>query len=261
MMRALSIAATGMTAQELKMNVTANNLANANTTGFKKARAEFEDLLAEQISGAEAPRAEGGARPSPLEFGLGVRVASTTRSFAQGDMINTQNPLDIAIEGRGFLAVRLPTGDLAYTRAGSLRIDADGRLVTQQGMTLDPPITVPDGTTDVEITNDGRVHAKVSGSEKLVDIGQIEMTTFPNPGGLESLGDTMLRATEAAGQPTTSTPGNDGAGGIAQGFLEGANVSTVEEMIDLITTQRAYEMSSKVIQTADQMLQRLSNLK
>lgn len=261
MMRSLSIAATGMMAQELKMNVTANNLANANTAGFKRARAEFEDLLSERIAQAEAPREQGGGRPTPLEVGLGVRVAATSRSFGQGDLINTQNPLDVAIEGAGFLAVRTPTGETAYTRAGNLRVDAEGRLVTQQGMLLDPPITIPEAATDLAIDATGRVSARIPGSDVPVDVGQIELSTFANPGGLESMGDTLLRATEASGRPSTATPGTDGAGALQQGFLEGANVKTVEEMIDLITTQRSYEMSSKVIQTADQMLQRLSNLR
>ena len=261
MMRSLSIAATGMLAQELKMNVTANNLANANTAGFKRARAEFEDLLTEKIAQAEGPREVGGGRPSPLEVGLGVRVAATTRSFGQGDLINTQNPLDVAIEGAGFFAVRTPNGDSAYTRAGNLRVDAEGRLVTQQGLLLEPAITLPQDATEVSIDSAGRVTARIPGSDLPVDVGQLELTTFTNPGGLESMGDTLLRATEASGAPRTGAPGQDGAGALQQGFLEGANVKTVEEMIDLITTQRSYEMSSKVIQTADQMLQRLSQLR
>ncbi len=261
MMRALSIAATGMVAQENKMNVVAHNLANANTTGFKRQRAEFADLLPEVIASATAPDGNGVSRPAPLESGLGVRVASTTRSWQQGDMISTNNPLDVAIQGAGLLPVRLPNGELAYTRAGNLRIDGDGRLVTQAGFALDPQIDVPRDATAVRIESDGRVIAQVDGRDDPVELGELQLAMFQNPGGLEAMGDGMLRATEGSGQAEIVRVGERGAGKLQQGFLEGANVKTVEEMIDLITTQRAYEMSSKVIQSADQMLQRLSNLR
>lgn len=261
MMRALSIAATGMVAQETKMNVVAHNLANANTTGFKRQRAEFADLLPEILAGATAPDAEGGSRPAPLESGLGVRVASTTRSLQQGDMISTNNPLDVAIQGAGFLPVRLPNGEMGVTRAGNLRVDGDGRLVNQSGLAVDPQITVPPDATALTIERDGRVLAHVEGREDAVELGLLQLAMFQNPGGLEALGDGLLRATEASGKAELVNVGEAGAGTLQQGFLEGANVKTVEEMIDLITTQRSYEMSSKVIQSADQMLQRLSNLR
>jgi flagellar basal-body rod protein FlgG len=261
MMRSLSIAATGMLAQETKMNVVANNLANASTTGFKRARAEFADLLTEKLASAEAPREDGGSRPAPLESGLGVRVASTTRSFGAGDMISTGNPLDVAIEGNGFIQVRTPDGELAYTRAGNLRLDGDGRLVTQGGFLVEPGITVPADATQMTIDREGRVLATVPGRDEPLELGTLELAMFANPGGLESLGDTLLKATPGSGAPIIATAGTEGAGTFSQGFLEGANVKTVEEMIDLITTQRSYEMSSKVIQSADQMLQRLSSLR
>jgi flagellar basal-body rod protein FlgG len=258
MMRSLATAATGMIAQELKLDVTANNIANANTTGFKRARPEFEEVFVEQLRNAEAPDQ---GRPAALEVGLGVRAGSTTRSFEQGEMLNTQNPLDLAIEGQGFLPVRLDNGELGFTRAGNLRVDAQGKLVTQEGRSLDPQITLPENATSITIERDGRVRALVEGRTDPVDVGSIELATFTNPGGLESLGGNLMKATEASGEAQMKKPGDDGAGAIAQGFLEGSNVKTVEEMIDLITTQRAYEMSSKVIQSADQMLQRLTNLR
>jgi flagellar basal-body rod protein FlgG len=261
MMRSLTTAATGMIAQETKMNVVAHNLANANTAGYKKVRAEFEDLLYERLQTAEAQRPEGGGRPSPLESGLGVRVASTSRSFAMGALINTQNPLDVAIEGSGFYQVRMQDGDIAYTRAGNLRIDGDGRVVTQQGLPIEPEIRIPQEAIEVTFGKDGQVNVRLPSRDESISVGQIELALFQNPGGMEAMGDTLLRRTEASGQPLIVAPGNEGSGPLQQGFLEGSNVTTVEEMIDLITTQRAYEMNSKVIQSADQMLQKLTNLR
>ena len=261
MMRSLYTAATGMIAQETKMNVIAHNLANANTTGFKRVRPEFEEILGEHLASAEAAVADSTGRPSPLEVGLGVRTTATTRSLAQGDMINTDNPLDLAIEGVGYFKVELPAGQDAYTRAGNLRVDADGKLVTQRGEPIYPGITIPTEATNINISREGKVTVRVADRDDEVEVGQIELTTFQNAGALESLGGNLLRATDAAGEATTGNPGERGLGQVTQGFLEGANVRTVDEMIDLITTQRAYEMSSKVIQTADQMLERLSNLR
>lgn len=259
MMRALYTAATGMNAQELKMQVTANNLSNASTTGFKKARAEFEDLLVENLRPAES--ADKGGRPIGLEVGLGVRAAGTSRSFATGDFINTQNPLDVAIEGNGFLPVRQRDGSLALTRAGNLRVDSVGALVTQQGLVVEPGITVPSDATSVTIGDDGRVRAVVPGRTEPQDLGVLELAMVENPGGLSATGQNLYVTTEASGRTEFVKPGEGGSGRFLQGFLEGSNVKTVEEMIDLITTQRAYEMQSKVIQTADQMLQRLTNLR
>jgi len=261
MIRALYTAATGMNAQETKMNVSANNLANASTTGFKRARTEFEDLLAERIQSADAPDGQGGTRATPLEVGLGVRAAATTRSFAQGDMLNTGNPLDITIQGNGFFKVQRPNGLLAYTRAGNLSLDATGRLVTQNGMVLDPSITVPQDAQQIVVRQDGMVTAQVPGQTDVVELGTIELAMFQNAGGLHGLGGNLYESTPASGLPVLARPGEQGAGTLAQGFLEGANVSTVEEMIGLITTQRAYEMNSKVISTADQMLSRLTQIR
>ncbi len=261
MLRSLYTAATGMEAQQLKMDVIAHNLANASTTGFKRTRPEFEDLLSETLQTAGASSPNGGSQPAPVQVGLGVKTVATTRSFAQGDMINTQNPMDLAIEGEGFFKIQRENGDFAYTRAGNFRLDATGRLQTQRGELVEPSITVPQETTALTITSDGKVQAKVPSREEPVELGTLELVQFTNPGGLESVGDNLLVATVASGEPIMVRPNEQGAGRITQGFLEGANVKAVEEMIDMITTQRAYEMNSKVIQSADQMLQRLTNLR
>ena len=261
MLRSLYTAATGMEAQQTKMDVIAHNLANTNTTGFKKSRAEFEDLLSDTIRSSGPPSAQGGGQPSALQVGLGVRTVSTTKSFQPGDMIASNNPLDLAIEGQGFFRIQRPNGEFAYTRAGNFRVDATGRICTQSGEILEPGITVPQETTALTITPEGKVLAKVPGNEEPNEVGTIELTMFANPGGLEALGGNLMLATAASGEPINVKPGEQSAGTLSQGFLEGANVKAVEEMIDMITTQRAYEMNSKVIQSADQMLQKLTNLR
>jgi flagellar basal-body rod protein FlgG len=261
MLRSLHTAATGMEAQQLKMDVISNNLANAGTTGFKKARAEFEDLLSETIRGVAAPDARGGAEVAPLQVGLGVRTGTTTRAFSQGDMINTGNPLDIAIEGQGFLKILRANGEVAYTRAGNLRVDATGRLTTQRGELIDPGVTIPADATNIIVRPDGAVIAKVSGRDEPQEVGTLELNTFPNPGGLLALGYNLFSASAASGDAVQGKAGEQGNGTFSQGFLESANVRAVEEMIDMISTQRAYELNSKVIQTADQMLQRLTSLR
>ena len=261
MLRALYTAATGMDAQQLKMDVIANNLANASTTGFKKTRAEFEDLLSDTIRGASAPDARGGGNPTPLQVGLGVRTGSTTRSFGQGELSNTQNPTDVAIQGSGFFRVQLPTGDFGYTRAGNFSLDATGRLVTQHGEVVEPGITVPPDATAITIKPDGTVTATLAGRTDPSELGQIELYTFTNPAGLNSTGNNLFVQTVGSGDAQRARPGEQGAGTLAQGMLEGANVKAVEEMIDMIACQRAYELNSKIITTADQMLQRLTNLR
>jgi flagellar basal-body rod protein FlgG len=261
MLRSLYTAATGMEAQQVKMDVIAHNLANTNTTGFKKSRAEFEDLLSETIRGAAPPNAQGGGSPAPLQVGLGVRTGATTRSLAQGDMLNTQNPLDVAIGGAGFFRIQRPSGELAYTRGGNFSVDATGRLCTQQGFIIDPGISIPHEATQVTIRADGVVTATIPGHDQPTEVGSIELAMFANPTGLESIGDNLLVETAASGPAMVAKPGIDGAGTLSQGMLEGANVKAVEEMIDMITTQRAYEMNSKIITTADQMLQKLTSLR
>jgi flagellar basal-body rod protein FlgG len=262
MLRSLYTAATGMNAQEVKMDVIANNLANASTVGFKKTRAEFEDLFSQTLHAAQAPDPRGGAEPAPLQVGMGVRTAATTKSQLQGDLLNTNNPTDVAIQGSGFLRVQLPSGDFAFTRAGNLHVDATGRLVTQHGELIQPGINVPADTTALTIKPDGTVQATTaSRPDTPTELGQLELDTFVNPAGLSSLGNNLYLATPASGLPVRVKPGEQGAGTLAQGYLENANVTAVEEMIDMISAQRSYELSSKVIQTADQMLQRLTNLR
>jgi len=261
MLRSLYTAATGMEAQQLEMDVIANNLANTSTTGFKKVRAEFEDLLSETLRGAQAPDPRGGANPTPLQVGLGVKTGSTTRSFGQGDLTNTGNALDLAIQGGGFFRVQQINGDYGYTRAGNLRSDSTGRLVTANGQPLDPEITLPAETTQVTVNPDGTVLATVGSSTTPQTVGQISLYTFPNPGGLEAVGGNLLVATAASGDATSSKPGEGGTGSLSQGFLENSNVQAVEEMVNMISTQRAYELNTNVIKTADQMLQKITSLR
>ncbi|WP_373049414.1 flagellar basal-body rod protein FlgG [Vulgatibacter sp.] len=261
MLRSLYTAATGMEAQELKMDVVSNNLANASTTGFKRVRAEFEDLLSETLRAPQAPAPEGGSAPAPLQVGLGVRTGATTRDFGQGDLIATGNSLDVAIEGAGFFRVVRPDGELAYSRAGNFRVDAAGRLVTQRGELVEPGIDFPPDVVEITIQADGAILARSASATAAAEVGTLELSTFVNPGGLLALGGNLFAASEASGEAIHLRPGEQGAGMLAQGHLEGANVKAVEEMIDLIATQRAYELNSKVIQTADQMLQRLTSLR
>lgn len=260
MLRSLYTAATGMDAQQLRMDTIANNLANANTTGYKKQRAEFEELLTEQLRAPQSS-SDGTGAPVPLEVGLGVRAAATTRSLEQGELINTKGPLDVAIEGTGYFAIKQPSGDLLYTRAGNLRTDSSGHLVTVHGDPLDPDITVPTDATSITIGRDGMVQATVPGQEQPQELGTIELTLFANPGGLVNLGRNLLGPSAASGEAQRVKPGERGAGSLSQGYLENSNVQAVEEMVDMISTQRAYELNSKVIQTADQMLQKLTNLR
>jgi flagellar basal-body rod protein FlgG len=261
MLRSLYTAATGMEAQQLKMDVIANNLANTNTAGFKKVRAEFEDLLSETIRGGEAPDPRGGANPTPLQCGLGVRTGSTARNFSQGELLTTGNPLDLAVQGGGFFRVQRPSGDYGYTRSGNFRSDATGRVVTAGGNSLDPEITLPADTVQVTIKADGTIWATQSANNTPQQVGQIQLFTFPNPTGLEAVGGNLLVQTPASGDPTSANPGESGTGTLAQGYLEGANVRAVDEMVDMIATQRAYELNTNVIKTADQMLQRITNIR
>lgn len=260
MLRSLYTAATGMEAQQTHMDVIANNLANAGTTGYKRARPEFEDLLSDTIRPAGA-QGEGNGSPSPLEVGLGVRTASTTRSLAEGAIENTSNPFDLAIQGNGYFKIQQPNGNAAYTRAGNFQLDAQGRLCTQDGMLVQPTITVPSAATSVTIAANGAVTAMVPGRDQPQTLGTIELTLFPNAGGLSAVGGNLMAPTTASGDPITLKPGDQNAGSLLQGSLEGANVQAVQEMVDMISSQRSYELSSKVIEAADQMLQRLTQLR
>ena len=261
MLRTLFTAATGMDAQQLRMDVISNNLANVSTTGFKKVRPEFEDLLSETIRGTTPPDGRGGSQPAPLQVGMGVRTVATTRNLAQGDLTNTNNPLDLAIQGQGFFQVQRANGELAYTRAGNFSVDATSRVVTQHGELVEPAITVPANATAITVKADGTVWATSGTSTTPQEVGAIQLYTFPNPGGLEATGDNLFNETVGSGTPLSAKPGEQGTGTIIQGYLENSNVTAVSEMIDMISTQRAYELNSKVIQTADQMLQRVTTIR
>jgi flagellar basal-body rod protein FlgG len=260
MFRSLQIAATGMVAQETKLDTIANNLANSNTTGYKRQDAEFEDLLYQNERSAAANPA-GGVGPVGTQIGSGVRVIATSRSFSQGAIQQTSNPLDVAIEGNGFMAVQRKAGEMGYTRAGSLKVDAQGRLVTSDGLGVEPAITVPPDATSISISADGMVSATTPGQRTPTQLGQLNLVTFPNPNGLDAVGHNLYTASAASGEPTTGAPGTDGRGTILQGALEGSNVEVVNEMIGLVRTQRAYEINSKVIAAADEMLRKATDIR
>jgi flagellar basal-body rod protein FlgG len=261
MFRSLTTAASGMEAQQTKLDVTANNIANVSTNGFKKGRAEFADLIYQTQRAAGAATGQGTQAPSPTEIGLGTRLVATGRSLGQGGLQQTGNQLDVAIEGHGYLPVKMPGGDTAYTRNGALKISAEGRLVTSDGFSLAGEITVPPEAQSVTIAADGTVTAKIPGDAQSVELGQIQIATFANPGGLAAQGGTLFRETSASGTAVLGAPGEGGAGALRQGMLEGSNVNVVEEMIDLISGQRAYEINSRVIRAADEMLGQTAQLK
>ena len=260
MFRSLNVAATGMVAQETKLDTIANNLANANTAGYKRQDAEFEDLLYQNVRSA-TPNAVGGAAPAGTQVGSGVRVVTTSRAFAQGSLQQTGNPLDIAIEGSGFIGVTRASGEIAYSRAGNLKVDAQGRLCTNDGLAIEPPITVPTDATSITIASDGTVSALSAGQRAPTQLGQLQLVTFPNPNGLTALGHNLYTATAASGEPVIGAPGTDGRGTILQGALEGSNVEMVSEMVNLIRTQRAYDINSKVISAADDMLRNATQVR
>lgn len=261
MIRSLWTSATGMQAQELNIDVIANNLANVNTSGFKKSRAEFQDLLYESIRPAGAASSQDTTVPTGIQLGHGTRPAAVSKLFTQGDFQNTQNELDWAIEGDGFFQIELPNGDTSYSRAGEFSLDADGRIVNPDGFPLLPQLTIPTDTVSISVGMDGTVSVIQAGDQTPTEIGQVQLARFVNPAGLRSLGKNLYVPTEASGSEITGTPGETGLGTIAQGFLEMSNVSVVDEMVSMITAQRAYETNSKVIQTADDMLQMANNLK
>jgi flagellar basal-body rod protein FlgG len=262
MIRSLYTAATGMTAQQLNMDVIANNLANTNTTGFKRSRADFQDLLYQNTRAAGTSATAGSQVPTGIQIGLGARAAAIERILSQGDFRQTSNPLDLVIEGDGFFQVQLPDGQTGYTRDGTFKLDSQGRLVTSDGNALLPEITIPpEGIGRVTISQDGTVFASLPGAATPQQLGQIQLARFVNPTGLESVGRNVYRPTAGSGDPTTGTPGLEGLGTVGSGFLEMSNVKVVEEMVDMITAQRAYEINSKSIQAADEMLQIANNLR
>lgn len=258
-MESLWVAKTGLDAQQTRMTVVSNNLANVNTTGFKKGRAIFEDLLYQNVSQAGGATSQDTEKPTGLSLGTGVRVVATEKTFDQGSTVNTGNPFDVMISGRGFFQVLMPDGTLAYTRDGSFKVDSEGRMVTASGYEVQPSITVPSGVTSVTISPDGLIQAKITGQVDPVTLGTLQLADFINPAGLRPRGQNLLIETTASGTPQVGNPNLEGRGDLVQGALEGSNVNVVEELVGMIETQRAYEMNSKAIAVSDQMLQYLNN--
>jgi flagellar basal-body rod protein FlgG len=254
MLRALHIAATGMMAQEAQLDAISNNLANASTVGFKRVRADFQDLIYQNMQAPGTQNTATTMSPTGYQVGSGVRIVSTSRNFGQGALQMTNNPLDVAVEGQGFFVVQQSDGSLAFTRAGTLRADAQGRLVNAEGMPLDPPISFPSDATGITIGADGTVSASLAGQTAPVQLGQIQLAGFVNPAGLEAVGHNLLIASAASGEPQLGAAGSDGRGTLLQGAVEHSNVEVAEEMIGLIAAQRSYEVNSKVISAADEML-------
>jgi len=259
MLRAFSTAATGMTGQQMMVDTIANNLANVNTTGFKRSQINFQDLLYVTMEEPGTEVASGINSPSGMEIGSGVRAASTIKVFTAGELQNTSRSLDIAITGDGFLQITMPNGDLRYTRDGSLQTNANGELVTTKGYAIEPAISIPIDAVSVSIEKDGGVNVTDSSGTQSV-VGTIQLARFPNPSGLSSEGDNLLSETEASGTPTTGTPGENGFGTIQSGFLEKSNVQIVTELVNLITAQRAYETNSRAIRVGDDMLRTANDI-
>ena len=255
MMSALSISKTGLSAQDTALSTISNNLANVSTNGFKKDRAVFQDLLYQIARQPGAQSSQSDELPSGLQLGTGVRTAATQKVHTTGNLQVTEQPLDLAINGRGFFQILRPDGSVSYTRDGQFQLSSDGDIVNSLGLPLDPAITVPNNATQITVGSDGTVSATIPGQATPSQIGTIQTVDFVNPAGLEAIGGNLFVETQASGTPTTGTPGLDGLGNLEQGVLENSNVSVVEELVSLITTQRAYEMNTRVISAADQMLQ------
>jgi flagellar basal-body rod protein FlgG len=259
MIRALYTAASGMNAQQANIDNVAHNLSNVNTTGFKKSRVEFEDLVYQQMRAPGAPTSQEGEAPVGLEAGLGTRVVASARNFAVGNLRSTSAPLDIAIEGQGFFQVTLPGGVTGYTRAGAFHLNGQGQIVNADGIPLEPAIAIPQDAMTITISKDGIVSVTTPGADPQ-QVGTIELANFQNPAGLQARGGNIFTATVASGDPVTAIPGAEGMGTLAQGMLEDSNVSVVEEMVNMILGQRAYEANSRVIRAADEMLQQVNTL-
>ena len=258
MMRSLSISKTGMEAQQTQLDHVSNNLANVSTNGYKRSHAVFEDLMYQNLRQSGANSSEQTTLPTGLQAGLGVRAVASSRSFSQGNLSQTTNPLDMAVLGNGFFAVQMPDGTTGYTRDGSFQVNAQGQLVTNNGYTVLPGITIPAGALSTTVGNDGTVSVTVQGQQLPQVIGQMQISGFVNPAGLEPKGQNIYAETAASGTATTGTPGLAGLGTLRQGFVETSNVNVVEELVSMIATQRAYELNSKAVQTSDQMLQKLA---
>ncbi len=261
MMRSLWTAASGMVAQQANIDVISNNLANVNTTGFKKMRTDFQDLIYQTVRQAGATTGPDNMLPTGVQMGHGVRQVATQRIFTTGNFQSTGNSLDVAIEGDGFLQITLPDGTLGYTRDGTLKRDSQGRIVTSEGYFLEPQITIPQGATEITISSEGIVSATIPNQTTPQELGQIQLARFVNPAGLDSIGRNLLKENNASGPPVVSNPGVDGAGTIVQKYLEMSNVQVVEEMVNMIVAQRAYEINSKAVTTSDEMLSTANTMK
>jgi flagellar basal-body rod protein FlgG len=261
MIRSMWSAASGMQAQSVNIDVIANNIANVTTTGFKRSRAEFQDLLYETMRPPGSSSSENTQVPTGIQIGHGTRPVAVAKNFSEGELQMTKNELDLAIEGDGFFQITQPNGDTAYTRAGSFKLDKEGRVVNPDGFLLEPAITIPTDAISVSVGMDGTVSVLQAGNTTPREIGTIQLARFVNPAGLQSIGKNLYLPTDASGQEIAGTAGTANFGTIAQGFLEMSNVSVVDEMVNMITAQRAYETNSKVVQTSDDMLQLANNLK
>ncbi len=261
MLRALRTASLGMTTQQSGVDNIANNLANANTTGYKRSTVVFQDLLYQNVQAAGQGEAGGGAQPATLQMGHGAAAIATVRNFTQGGLTETGNPLDFAVNGEGFFQINRPDGTIAYTRDGTFTLSGDGAVVTQTGLSLEPDVSIPAEAVEIHVSQDGVVSVRLQGEPEMSEIGQLELAQFPNPGGLIPIGGNLFEQSEASGEPTIGTPGQEGIGLIRQGFLETSNVDVVKEMVDLIAAQRAYEINSKMVTTSEDMLQIANNLK
>lgn len=260
MLRALSTAATGMIGQQNYLDVISNNIANVNTTGFKKSRVEFQDMLSQTVKAPGAMITQGTYQPVGIEYGLGVKTAATTRVFSQGTAVSTDRNLDIAIQGEGFLQVMKTDGTLAYTRDGSLKLDSMGQLCTTDGLLIQPQTTIPQDAKEIDITEDGNISVSVGSDTAQTIAGTIQLVRFQNPSGLLAVGHNLYVETSASGNPIQDTPGQNGMGTIQQGFLEGSNVQIVEELIGLIKAERAFESNSKIISTSSDILKQTNNI-
>ena len=261
MIRALYTAATGMNAQEINVATISNNIANVNSTGYKKSRAEFQDLLYQNLRLVGTLSPNGNQVPTGSQLGLGTKLGSVAKIYTQGDFIQTQNQLDMAITGKGFFQIALPDGTIAYTRAGSFKMNNTGQVVTADGLPLEPAITIPQDALQISVDQNGSVAVTQPGAVAPTVLGTIQLATFQNQAGLQAIGNNAFQQTDASGAPTVGNPNSDDRGKTQQGFLEMSNVSVVEEMVNLISAQRAYEMNSRTVQTADEMLQTANNMK
>lgn len=260
MIRSLWTGTTGMHAQQLNIDVIAHNLANVNTTGFKKSSADFQDLLSQTMKVPGSQTSADTESPTGILVGLGVKAAAVTKVFTQGDLIMTENELDVAIEGKGFFQIEAPDGNIKYTRAGAFKRDSNGRMTSSDGYPLIPEITIPDGAQEITIGETGIVSAMLDGDTESTELGNIELVTFTNPAGLSAIGKNLFEETGSSGTASIGTPGDEGYGSLIQQYLEGSNVNIVEEMANMITTQRAYEINSNTVRTSDEMMQTVNDL-